>query len=292
MFNIVDMDIATIYAARHLPRPELDPSIAELISRLKISFKPVFRKPFQQARRRAEREDVPNWRETVLIDVVRKVREKDDADYDEINAMINKLSKDNYGRLKDAMLAKLASRDEMFRLRVTTLLFDRGLHQIFFAPLLADAYADIVAAHSDASKDLATQITMVDTLYEMGNVTVVPTSSDAGYDAAVIAWTKQKEKKRGFAVFLAELYARGLVAEDTMTVIVMTIVADLQETARLPKTPPHEEHVDALVRFLFAVAAKVNVKESIQALLAIPRAETPSLTMKSRFKLQDCLALK
>lgn len=287
------MDTATIYAARSLPRPELDPSVADLISRLKISFKPVFRKPFQQNhRRRAEREDLPNWRETVLIDVVRKVREKDDGDYDDINAMINKLSKDNYGRLKDAMLGKLASRDEMFRLRITTLLFDRGLHQIFFAPLLADAYADIVAAHPDASKDLATQITMVDALYEISNVTVVPNSTDAGYDAAVIAWTKQKEKKRGFAVFLAELYARGLVAEDTMTVIVRTIVLDLQDTARLAKTAPHEEHVDALVRFLYAVAAKVNVKDAIQGLLAMSRAETPSLSMKSRFKLQDCLALK
>lgn len=286
------MELATVYAARHLPRSDLDPTIAELISRLKISFKPVFRKPFQHPRRRHDREDLPNWREHVLLDVVRKVREKDDADYDEINAMINKLSKDNYARLKDALLAKLASRDEMFRLRVTTLVFDRGLHQIFFAPLLADTYADIATVYPDAVSDLATQITMVDTLYEMGNVTVIPTSVDAGYDAAVIAWTKQKETKRGFAVFLAELYARGLVAEDTMTAIVRTIVADLQETARLSKTPPHEEHVDALVRFLFAVGAKVNVKDAIQALLALSRTETPSLTMKSRFKLQDCLALK
>lgn len=284
------MDVATIYAARSRPRIELSPSILDLISRLKISFKPTFRKPF--VRRRPEREEIPNWREHVLVDVVRKVREKDDADYDEINALINKVSKDNYGRLRDLLLTKLGARDEMFRLRVTTLLFDRGLHQIFFAPLLADLYADVIKTHPDASNDLATQITMVDTLYEMNNVTVIPTSSDAGYDAAIIQWTKQKETKRGFAVFLSELYSRGLVAEDTMATIVQTIVDDLNETARLPKTTAHEEHVDALVRFLFAVAAKVNVKESISGLLAIPRAETPSLTMKSRFKLQDCLALK
>lgn len=287
------MDVAKIYAARSNPRKELDAAIADLISRLKISFKPAFRRPFPQPhRRRQEREEPANWRETVLVDVVRKVREKDDADYDEINAMLNKLSKDNYTRLRDALLTKLAARDAMFRLRVTTLLFDRGIHQTFFAPLLADAYADIVKAVSDASNDLATQITMVDTLYETGNVTILPASSDAGYDDAVIRWTKQKETKRGFAVFLAELYSRGLVAEDTMTAIVKTIVDDLADTARLPKTPAQEEHVDALVRFLYAVAGKVNVKESIQALLAVPRTETPSLTMKSRFKLQDCLALK
>lgn len=286
------MDVATLYAARSNPRAELDTAIADLISRLKISFKPVFRRPFQAPRRRPDRDDSGNWREHVLVDVVRKVREKDDADYDEINAMINKLSKDNYTRLRDAALEKLGLRDEMFRLRVTTLLFDRGLHQIFFAPLLATLYADIVAAYPDARNDLATQITMVDTLYEMNNVTVIPTSSDAGYDAAVIAWTKQKETKRGFAVYLAELYSRELVADDTMNAIVATIVQDLSETARLPKTPSHEEHVDALVRFLFAVAAKVNIRDAVQALLAVPRPETPSLTMKSRFKLQDCLALK
>jgi len=286
------MDVAAIYAARATPRKELDSAIADLISRLKISFKPPFRRPFQAPRRRQDREEPTNWRENVLIDVVRKVREKDDADYDEVNAMINKLSKDNYGRLRDSVLEKLAKRDEMFRLRVTTLLFDRGLHQIFFAPLLAELYSDIIKAYADARSDLATQITMVDTLYEMNNVTVIPTSSDSGYDAAVIAWTKQKEAKRGFAVYLAELYSRELVAEDTMKTIVTTIVDDLAETARLSKTPPHEEHVDALVRFLFAVAAKVNVRDSIQALLTVSRTETPSLTMKSRFKLQDCLALK
>ena len=286
------MNVDIIYAARSNPRKELDTAIADLISRLKISFKPVFRRPFQPTRRRQDREDPPNWREHVLVDVVRKVREKDDADYDEVNAMINKLSNDNYGRLRDSVVEKLAKRDDMFRLRVTTLLFDRGLHQIFFAPLLANLYADIVKVHPDASNDLATQITMVDTLYEMNNVTVIPTSSDSGYDAAIIAWTKQKETKRGFAVYLAELYSRNLVAKDTMKTIVATIVQDLADTARLPKTPPHEEHVDALVRFLFAVAAKVDVRDSIQALLAVPRAETPSLTMKSRFKLQDCLALK
>jgi hypothetical protein len=45
--------------------------------------------------------------------------------------------------------------------------------------------------------------------------------------------------------------------------------------------------VDALVRFLFAVATKVAVRSAIQQILAIPKTETPSLNMKSRFKLDD-----
>jgi len=46
--------------------------------------------------------------------------------------------------------------------------------------------------------------------------------------------------------------------------------------------------VDHLVRFLAAVAPKVKeVKPMVAGLLAVPRPETPSLCMKSRFKLED-----
>jgi hypothetical protein len=45
--------------------------------------------------------------------------------------------------------------------------------------------------------------------------------------------------------------------------------------------------VDALVRFLFAVASKVPLRSALATILAIPKAETPSLNMKSRFKIDD-----
>lgn len=175
----------------------------------------------------------------------------------------------------------------MFRLRVTTLLFDFGVKSTFFAPIMADAYKDIAAAHPDALQDLATQTSMFDTLYDTAKIVVVPASSDAGYDEAIIAWTKQKEIKRGFAAFVAELYSRGLVPEETMTGFLKQVFDEMRESVRSPKTPANEEHVDALVRFLFAVATKVAVKTAIQQILAIPRSEVPSLSMKSRFKMED-----
>ena len=135
------MDVATVYAMRTTPRAPLDESVYEIISRLKISFKPPPRKPF--ARRREAFEALPNWRESALSDVVRKVREKDDPDYDEINAIINKLSKQNFEKLMGDLLTRLEKRDAMFRLRVTTLLFDRGIRQNVFAPIMADAYAGL-----------------------------------------------------------------------------------------------------------------------------------------------------
>lgn len=273
------MDPTAIYAARALPRPSLSDDVLVLISKLKISFKPIVR--------RVARKPVDNWREAALADVVRKVREKDDPDYDEISAAINKLSKANYTKLMTDVLARLTKRDALFRLRVTTLLFDRGVRQTFFATLMADAYKDIAAAHPDALQDLATQTQLFDTLYDMGNVTIIPSSTDPGYDEAVIAWTKQKETKRGFAVYVSELYKRGLVPEDTMAGFLKTVLDELTTSIRAPKTGPNEEHVDALARFLAAVAPTVPIKTALAAVLALPRADCPSLSMKSRFRLED-----
>lgn len=281
------MDIATIYSARALPRPSLSEDVLHLISKLKISFKPPFRRVYHGGRRAAGGGATDNWREAALVDAVRKVREKDDPDYDEVSSSINKLSKANYTKLMTAILEKLKSRDEPFRLRVTTLLFDRGVRQTFFATLMADAYKDIAGAYPEALQDLATQTTMFDRLYDTGNVTIVPASTDPGYDEAIIAWTKQKEIKRGFAVYVSELYSRGLVPEDTMMGFLRTVMEELGASIRASKTDANEEHVDALVRFLFAVATKVPLKASITAVLAIPRPETPSLSMKNRFKLED-----
>jgi len=277
------MDISAIYAARALPRPSLAEDVLTLISKLKISFKPTFRR----ARRPLGHAAETNWREAALVDAVRKVREKDDADYDEISSAINKLSKANYTKLMTDVLERLKKRDEAFRLRVTTLLFDRGVRQTFFATMMADAYKDIAAAHPEALADLALQTAMFDKLYDTENVTLVPAVSDPGYNDAIIAWTKQKETKRGFAVYVSELYSRGLVPEETMSGFLASVLDELTTSIRSAKTPANEEHVDALTRFLFAVAPKVALKQPLGAILQLPRADCPSLSMKSRFKLED-----
>jgi hypothetical protein len=281
------MDVSAIYASRALPRPSLAEDILSLISKLKISFKPAFRRGPPHGRRPAGHGTETNWREAALVDAVRKVREKDDADYDEISAAMNKLSKANYTKLMTEVLARLAKRDEAFRLRVTTLLFDRGVRQTFFATLMADAYKDIAAAHPEALQDLAIQTAMFDKLYDMENVTVVPSSTDPTYNEAIIAWTKQKETKRGFAVYVSELYSRGLVPEETMTGFLKTVLDELTTSIRSAKTNANEEHVDALARFLAAVASKVALKRALTEVLSLPRPDCPSLSMKSRFKLED-----
>ncbi len=278
------MEVSNIYAIRETPRDALPHTIADIISKLKISFKPAFRRPKPRV------ESSVNWRESVLIDVVRKVRDKDDADYDEVNSYINKLTKQTYEKMTAAILSKLESRDAMFRLRATTLLFDRGIKQNFYAPIMSDLYKDIVNVYPDALEDLHTQIQMFDTLYDASSVVSVPASTDPGYDEAIFAWTKQKETKRCFAVLVSELYIRSLITEETMSGFVRTVVSELTESIRREKTSANEEHVDALVRFIFAVASKVPViKDSVRQILAIPKTEVPSLSFKSRFKLEDSL---
>lgn len=280
------MDIATIYAARSMQRAPLSDSILSIISKLKISFKPPFRRP--QHKRREPTDD--NWRQSAVADATRKIRERDDPDYDEINAMINKLTKQTYTKLIQEILVRLAKRDDIFRVRVTTLLFDRGVRQNFYASIMADAYADIAKLQPDALQDLETQVAMFDTLYDASKIVIVPMSSDPGYNEAILAWTKQKETKRSFAAYVAELYARKLVPEETMAAIVKNVVDELRENVTAPKTTPKEEHVDALVRCLSALAAKVaEVKPAIREILGIPRDQTVCMSMKSRFKLEDAL---
>jgi hypothetical protein len=142
----------------------------------------------------------------------------------------------------------------------------------------------------DASGDLLTQVAKFDELYDTDKLVVVPSSEDAGYDEAIIAWTKLKETKRGFAVYVAELFGRGLIPEETMTTLMTHVFTDLRESLGAPKTPTKEEHVDALVRFVFAMASKMpDIKNAIRSILAVPKAEAPCLNMKSRFKLEDAL---
>lgn len=283
------MDISTFYTLRSSPRDPLDETIRQIISKLKISFKPSFRRPVFK---RAPVEETTNWRELALLSVHRKVREKDDLDYDEVNAFLNKLTKQTYDKMMVSIMERLDKRDSMFRLRVTTLLFDRGVTQTFYASLMADAYKDIAGAYPDARQDLMVQVMMFDKLYDSANVTIVPSQTDPTYNEAIIAWYKQKERKRTFAVYVAELFSRGLIPQELMSGFVKTIADDLKESVRQPKTPTAEEHVDALVRFVFAVAAKVpEVKDPVKQVLAIPKAETPCLNMKSRFKLDDSLKL-
>ena len=287
----MELSVQSIYAMRSLEREAINQSIIEIIKKLKISFKPSYKKTIKNnTRKEATEAEITNWRETLLAGYVATLREKDDADYEHIVGCINKIAKPTYTKLLGEIIERIEKRDQMFRLRSTTLLFDRGIQFNCYSAMMADIYKEVIEKFPDAHQDLLTQINMFDTLYDAKDeMIVIPSIEDAGYNDAIIAWTKKKEKKRSFANYLACLYERGLVPTDTMNRFVSIICKDLKESVKQSRTSASEEHVDNLAIFLFGVAAKVHIYEQLKDVLDIPRPETPSLGMKTRFKLQDAL---
>ena len=295
------MDVATLYSLRSAPKVDLSPAcmaIIEKMRRTQVTYKPVAHvhgrrgHPHGHGRRSTPTNTVPdNWRIKALIDTHRRLKEREDPEYHVVVTSVNKLSNEHFDTFVKDTLEVIGKRDHVFRLRISTLLFDRGVLQNFFAPLISRFIKVLVEKVPDMREDILAQVEMFDTLYDAANVVIVPHSSDPAYSEAIFAWVKQKEKKRGFAVMVGELYTNGLVPVTTIKAILNSVLADLETTAAAVKTDATEEHVDHLARFLFAVAPNVRgeMVDQLQAVLDMPRPSLPSLTMKSRFKIMDAL---
>lgn len=290
------MDVTTLYSLRLVTSPLNEATVIAIakMRRTPVSYKPAYVHGRRQYQRKTTPTGVPeNWRAKAILETHRRLKEREDPEYDVVVTSVNKLSKEHFDIMVRDTLEVLAKRDHAFRLRVSTLVFDRGILQNFFAPMIARFIKVLVDNVPEMRDDIMIQIDMFETLYDAGNVTIVPSSSDPKYDDAIIAWTKQKEKKRGFAVMVGELYANGLVPFETIRSIMQGVCTDLETTSRQFKTPAVEEHVDHLVRFLFAVAPNVkgHMVDRVTQIMEIPRVAVPSLTMKSRFKLEDALKI-
>ena len=80
----MEMSSALLYSLRYIEKLTLPDSVIQSISKLRLlpaSFRPS---RYSKARAPVRRDDVGNWREKVLVDYVRRVRETADAEYDEI----------------------------------------------------------------------------------------------------------------------------------------------------------------------------------------------------------------
>jgi hypothetical protein len=79
------------------------------------------------------------------------------------------------------------------------------------------------------------------------------------------------------------------------------VIDDLNLVARQPKNPQTEENTNQYVDFLFenanmlrgfrydSISIKQFIKSSLEEFIKIPRPELPSLSMRSRFKVEDIL---
>ena len=287
---------AFVYSSRFSEKIGLLDCIQEAIGKLRL-VPAVYRPNRPQARPRVRRPDAAgNWREKVLVEFVRRIREVEDAEYDRIFEIFNKVVLANVGVLSKDAIEVLKTRDEQFRLRVSTLLFDKAISQSFYAQVMADMAVELNKVFPGIADDLETHVKMFHTVYDMGATTVFPSVSDEGFDEKVIVWAKQKDKRRGFARFLTHLYVRELIPADALHSAIGSVLADLETTAREEKTQQTEENVTQFADFLYetskllpktAVELRGLLTTKLGVLLKVARTSVPSMNMRSRFKLED-----
>ena len=287
---------ALIYSVRFGPKLALTSAITDNIARLRTV--PAAYRPVRVVRPRyvKKTEDLDNWRSRVLVDFVRRVRETDDPQYDEMSGIFNKITAQTMDKLSGDSIVILKSRDDQFRLRVSTLRFDRAIRGSAFAGVMADLAKKLNAVIPAISEDLETHVQMFDTLYDMKDTLTCPRLEEPNFDDKVIKWSKQKDVRRGYARFLTHLYSRDLVSNQSLHESMQKVIQDLSDTVGETKTPQSEENVTQFADFLFEIAKLLKpsavelrglILSRVDETLKRPRDKVASLNMRSRFKLED-----
>ena len=291
------LTVAQVYGVRFAEKLSLPKIVQDNIAKLRIT--PVAFKPYRPPVRAPYRNKAAdNWRENALVEAVRRVKERDDPEYDEVFSSLNKIAPRTLDKMSEKIITNIRKRDDIFRLRVTTLLFDMAISQSGYAILMSDCAKKLASDIPEIREDLVVQTEMFPKLYNMTETVTYPSSEEAGYADKVIEWMKLKDKRRGYAKFMTQLFVRELVSEQTVGECMSHVSADLSAMSKQPKTEQSEENATQYVDFLFETAKilppaakdlRTLMKAFIQSVLDIPRSELPSLNMRSRFKLEDTL---
>lgn len=300
------LTIDAIYSVRFGAKLALPAAVQVNIAKLRIT--PVPYKPVRKFTRHtyASRHNnasnatqVENWRQNVLEDMVRKVKVKDDPEYSEMFNIFNKISPGNIEKLSADAIVIMQKRDEQFRLRITTLLFDRSITQPAFSAIMADCAFRLSEVIPGIAEDLQSHIELFPKLYNMNETVTFPETGVEGFDDKVVLWMKQKEKRRGYAKFMMELFGKGLIEEDDVKACLEQVVQDLKDTIRQPASEQTMENTTQFVEYIFETSKKVKgqlkeeLKVLIEELFKVPKEEFkttyPSINMKTKFKLEDAL---
>jgi hypothetical protein len=302
----MSLTISQVYSVRFGVKLPLPKSVQDNIARLRIT--PVAYKPFRPPpkhgsfRPRHEHHVKPtvrdNWREKSLSNYVSILKDKGDPDYFEVFSILNKICASNLNELSKQIIEILHKRDQEFRLRVTTLLFDKAISEHLFAGVLADCAFQLNNEFSEVSEDFVTQAKMFTKLYDINTTLTYPVSTEPDFADKVVHWMKQKEKRRGYAKFLTQLFVRNLITEDIIVTSIQDVITEMTITAKQAKHEQTEENTTQYVDFLFesskvlpssAVDLRNTIKTALLEFLAIPRPLLPNLCMRSRFRLEDTL---
>jgi hypothetical protein len=292
------LSVQAVYSVRGVGKLPLPKIVQDNISKLRNT--PMVFKPFPKpaARPYHPKKTVDNWRERVLVDIVRRVKEREDPEYSDIFGIFNKITASSVEKLTKSAIELIKKRDDTFRLRIATLLFDKAITNHAFASVMAESARIMTSEITDMKDDIQAQISMFPKLYNMNETLTFPSGTDSEFDNKVIEWTKQKEKRRGYAKFLMELFLRDLVTDDCVTSGLQDVINELNDVARQPRSAQTEENVGQYAMFLYE-SAKLSktspirnfIAEYLSNILAIDKSELPSLNMRCRFKLEDAFKL-
>lgn len=295
----------TLYALKNtnlLPLPKMVADVISSFHRVQVPQGFVKKSRVHRLQRKSHADMVADWRVAALTDVRRRVKEKDDPEYAEMFSILNKLSKQTFEKLSSQVLVLLQKRsaDPLFRLRVVTLIFTKSIDQQAWHDLYASLLKKIADAHppeADGGESVicddlrvSCNLESFSKLYSEDAI-VLPPGDDPSFDEMVIQWTKQKNRRRGFMVIMTDLYKLELVDETLMKDAMDVLLSDIQETSHCPRTPEMEEYVAQLIATLYEMVSSLKgnpivtpVKMVVSRLLSNPM---PSLTMRSKFKLED-----
>jgi hypothetical protein len=240
------------------------------------------------------------WRRSAIVAIRRAPRVKDDADYEKITGLVNKVVASTVEEKAKVIheIVKTRADDPTFRIRILNFIFDRGVSMPFFAQVLADLIAALCKRLPEMADDLAEycSVETFEAMFQEATITFPkkddPLPEGVTYDDKVCAWNKQRELRRGFGLLALELYSRDLVSEEMISGAISTATEDLEDNVRRPKDAVVIERVDQSITFIGELVKFLGVrviKDKLVRILAIPKAETPCLGMRSRFKLEDIL---
>jgi hypothetical protein len=303
----MSLTVTQVYSVRFGAKLPLPKSVQDNIARLRITpvaYKP-FRPPPKHSSFRPPRYDYQpktvaceNWREKSLVSYVSKLSDKGDADYHTIFSILNKISLSTMYKLSQEGVEILRKRDQEFRLRVTSLIFDKAITEHMFAGILADFAVVLNKEFPEISEDFTAQAKMFTQLYDINITLTYPQVTEVDYEDKVVKWMKQKDKRRGYAKFLTQLFVRNLISEEVITSSVQDVIVEMAVTAKQTRSEQTEENTTQYVDFLFesskilpstAKNLKLAIKTALIDLLKVPRPELPSLCMRSRFRMEDTL---
>lgn len=303
-----------IYALRTTNLLSVPSSVLDTIAAMQLSpvapvytKKPVYKKPHHHhgghGGHGSRHSDALSWRVAALSQLKKTEIVHDDPDYEAVLAVTNRVATSTIMEGVAEVLTVLQKRadDQVFRLRIVTLLFNRGVSMPFYSKLMANMFELLFKDVPAIKEDLvfSCSIDTFNKMFDQNDTLVCPSVDDPEYDDKLCAWSKKKELRRGFGMFVTELHIRGMVDEDVIDTAIRTSVDELGELIVKPTSAALSETVDHIVTFLFeaakVVASRFGKEHPLIKMLAAkgveiyktPKTSTPCLGMRSRFKLDD-----